>query len=103
MTDQSRFGPAQQVTYHVDDVDRAIITCLLEDGRMSGAAIARVVGVSERTVSYRIAKLTRLGVIRVGAVVDHTGWGWRRSPTSLWRSPRVACAKSRSVSHDLKR
>lgn len=54
----------------MDDVDRAIITCLLEDGRMSGAAIARVVGVSERTVSYRIAKLTRLGVIRVGAVVD---------------------------------
>jgi Lrp/AsnC family transcriptional regulator for asnA, asnC and gidA len=42
---------------------------------MSSAAVARVVGASSRTVGYRIARLTRMGVIKVGAVVDPRSLG----------------------------
>ena len=72
VTDQFSVGPSAErtVTYRLDDTDRAIITCLLEDARMSNAAVARAVGVPSRTVGYRISKLTRLGVIEIGAVVD---------------------------------
>ena len=54
----------------LDDIDRRIITLLLEDGRMSGAALARAVGVSQRTVRYRLERLLGSGVIQIGAVVD---------------------------------
>lgn len=55
----------------LDGVDRAIVSLLVEDGRMTAAEITRRVGhVSERAVRYRIERLIRSGVIRIGTVVD---------------------------------
>ncbi len=54
----------------VDDLDRAILRYLYEEGRMSSAEIARRVGhVSAKTVSNRIRRLTEKGIISVRAVV----------------------------------
>jgi Lrp/AsnC family transcriptional regulator for asnA, asnC and gidA len=72
VTEQFRVGPTagQPAAYQLDDIDRQIVTLLLKDGRMSGAAVARAVGVSQRTVLYRIDKLLGCGVIQIGVVVE---------------------------------
>jgi len=65
------------VTVKLDSVDRAIVSLLVEDGRMSSAEVTRRVGhVSERAVRYRIERLMRSGVIRIGAVVDPQAVGY---------------------------
>jgi len=52
-----------------DEVDRAIVALLQTDGRMSCSKIARSLGcVTARTVSNRIRRLTKTGIIRVSAV-----------------------------------
>jgi Lrp/AsnC family transcriptional regulator for asnA, asnC and gidA len=72
VTERFRSGPVQgrPDAGPLDDIDRQIVTLLLEDGRMSGAALAREVGVSQRTVRYRIERLMGSGVIQIGTVVD---------------------------------
>jgi len=61
----------------LDPIDRSIVSLLVEDGRMSAAAITRRVGrVSERAVRYRIQRLVRSGVVRIGAVVDPHAVGY---------------------------
>ena len=75
MTERLRFSPAQgqSVASSLDDIDHRIVTLLLNDGCMTGTALARAVAVSQRTVRYRIERLLGLGVIQIGAVVDpHT-------------------------------
>ena len=59
MTERFRPKPTtgQPAVYRPDDIDRQIVTLLLKDGRASGAALARAVGVSQRTVHYRIGRL----------------------------------------------
>jgi Lrp/AsnC family transcriptional regulator for asnA, asnC and gidA len=65
------------VPVKLDRVDRAIVTLLVEDGRMSSAEITRRVGnVSERAVRYRIERLIRTGVIRISAIVDPHAVGY---------------------------
>ena len=65
------------MTVKLDSVDRAIVSLLVEDGRMSSAEVTRRVGhVSERAVRYRIERLMRSGVIRIGAVVDPQAVGY---------------------------
>ena len=59
-----------------DNGDRAIIDLLMEDGRMSSAEIARRVGISERSVRYRLDRLVKAGVIRVGAIVNSKAVGY---------------------------
>jgi Lrp/AsnC family transcriptional regulator for asnA, asnC and gidA len=57
--------------HKIDRVDQAIVRLLSEDGRMSSAEIARRIGnVSERSVRYRIDRLTQDGVVQVSAVVN---------------------------------
>ncbi|MCL5941924.1 MAG: Lrp/AsnC family transcriptional regulator [Actinobacteria bacterium] len=64
------------MTHRLDDIDRRIISLLLEDGRMPSAEIARRIGhVSERTVRYRIDRLVNNGVIQVSAVVNPRALG----------------------------
>jgi Lrp/AsnC family transcriptional regulator for asnA, asnC and gidA len=64
------------VTIRVDHTDRAIVDLLIEDGRMSGADIARRIGdVTERTVRNRLERLVREDVIRVTAVVNAAALG----------------------------
>ena len=47
----------------LDDVDREILSALLEDGRMTNAAIAARAGVAESTCAYRVRALRESGVI----------------------------------------
>ncbi|MHB9148486.1 MAG: Lrp/AsnC family transcriptional regulator [Thermoleophilia bacterium] len=61
----------------LDTVDREIISCLLQDGRMSSTEIARRLGgVSERTVRYRVDRLVERNVIQIGAVVNPRSLGY---------------------------
>lgn len=54
----------------LDQIDRSVISLLNEDGRMPSAEIARRLGISARTVNYRIENLVKRGVITVRAVVN---------------------------------
>ncbi|WP_127475491.1 Lrp/AsnC family transcriptional regulator [Microbacterium sulfonylureivorans] len=47
----------------LDTVDRAILAALVEDGRMTNAALAARVGVAESTCAYRVRALRETGVI----------------------------------------
>jgi DNA-binding Lrp family transcriptional regulator len=47
----------------VDDIDRAILAALREDGRMTNAALAARVGLAESTCAYRVKALRESGVI----------------------------------------
>ena len=52
------------------DLDRQIIIILNQDARLSSAEIARQFAVPERTVRYRIVRLTEEVGVRPGAVVN---------------------------------
>ncbi len=57
--------------YKIDKTDLAIINCLMEDGRMPSAEIARRVGnLSERVARYRIDRLIHEGVVKVSAIAN---------------------------------
>lgn len=62
----------------LDDVGKAIIEQLQEDGRRSYAEIARAVGLSEAAVRQRVARLQEAGVMQVVAVTDPLQLGFRR-------------------------
>ena len=65
------------VPFSLDEIDRKIVSLLLEDGRISSAEITRRIGhVSERAVRYRIHRLIRSGVIRISAVVNPRAVGY---------------------------
>jgi Lrp/AsnC family transcriptional regulator for asnA, asnC and gidA len=52
----------------LDSLDVQLIEHLMQDGRMSSAALARALGVSERTARYRLQRLLEQGLIRVVAM-----------------------------------
>lgn len=57
--------------YQPDRIDWEIIALLNEDGRMTSAEISRRLGdISARTVSNRIDKLTKNGIVDIRAIVD---------------------------------
>ena len=62
----------------LDDVGKAIVEQLQQDGRRSYATIARAVGLSEAAVRQRVARLQDAGVIQVVAVTDPLQLGFRR-------------------------
>lgn len=62
----------------LDDVSKAIISQLQQDGRRSYAAIGKVVGLSEAAVRQRVQRLTDSGVIQVVAVTDPMELGFAR-------------------------
>ncbi len=62
----------------LDDVSKAIIAELQEDGRRSYAAIGKAVGLSEAAVRQRVQRLTDTGVMQVVAVTDPTEIGFAR-------------------------
>ena len=61
----------------MDELDRSIISMLINDGKTSNAAIARQVGVSEETIRRHKARLMQEGVIRISAVPDAVKMGYR--------------------------
>jgi Lrp/AsnC family transcriptional regulator for asnA, asnC and gidA len=62
----------------LDDVGKAIVEQLQDDGRRSYATIARAVGLSEAAVRQRVARLQEAGVIQIVAVTDPLQLGFRR-------------------------
>jgi Lrp/AsnC family transcriptional regulator, regulator for asnA, asnC and gidA len=62
----------------LDDLGKAIVGQLQQDGRRSYATIARAVGLSEAAVRQRVARLQDTGVIQVVAVTDPLQLGFRR-------------------------
>jgi Lrp/AsnC family transcriptional regulator for asnA, asnC and gidA len=62
----------------LDDVSKAIINELQQDGRKSYAAIGKVVGLSEAAVRQRVQRLTDSGVMQVVAVTDPLQLGFAR-------------------------
>lgn len=48
----------------MDDIDRALLRALAANARMSGTALASVVGIAESTVSLRIRRLQAEGYLR---------------------------------------
>ena len=60
----------------VDDLDRAIIEALQENGRESFRRIASRLDVSEGTVRARYARLTNEGILQVVAVTNPLGLGF---------------------------
>jgi Lrp/AsnC family transcriptional regulator, regulator for asnA, asnC and gidA len=66
-------GPVQ-----LDEVSKAIIEQLQQDGRRSYAAIGKVVGLSEAAVRQRVQRLIEGGVMQVVAVTDPLELGFAR-------------------------
>lgn len=62
----------------LDDVSKAIIEHLQEDGRQSYATIAKLVGLSEAAVRQRVQRLLDAGVMQIVAVTDPLQVGFRR-------------------------
>jgi Lrp/AsnC family transcriptional regulator for asnA, asnC and gidA len=62
----------------LDDVSKAIVEQLQEDGRRSYAEIGKAVGLSEAAVRQRVQKLTDAGVMQVVAVTDPMQLGFYR-------------------------
>lgn len=69
---QERHGTA------LDDVAKAIIEQLQQDGRRSYAAIGKEVGLSEAAVRQRVQRLIESGVMQVVAVTDPLQLGFAR-------------------------
>ncbi len=62
----------------LDDVSKAIIEQLQQDGRRSYAAIGKVVGLSEAAVRQRVQRLIEGGVMQIVAVTDPLQLGFAR-------------------------
>lgn len=66
-------GPIGEVSVHVDDVDLALLRALQRDGRASYVDLAEAVGLSPAGARRRVVRLLESQVVRVGAVVRHSG------------------------------
>ncbi|WP_018502261.1 Lrp/AsnC family transcriptional regulator [Parafrankia discariae] len=77
---QSRRSPAQRQTPEplLDDINKAIIEQLQQDGRRSYAAMATAVGLSEAAVRQRVQRLLDAGIMQIVAVTDPLRVGFRR-------------------------
>jgi Lrp/AsnC family transcriptional regulator for asnA, asnC and gidA len=69
---------SERPTVPLDDVSKAIIEQLQQDGRRSYAAIGKVVGLSEAAVRQRVQRLVDSGVMQVVAVTDPIELGFAR-------------------------
>jgi Lrp/AsnC family transcriptional regulator for asnA, asnC and gidA len=63
----------------LDEVSKAIIKQLQEDGRRPYATIGKAVGLSEAAVRQRVNRLQETGVIQIVAVTDPMQVGFSRS------------------------
>jgi Lrp/AsnC family transcriptional regulator for asnA, asnC and gidA len=71
-----RSGPDRPVV--IDDVDKAIIEQLQQDGRLPYTKLAAAVGLSEAAVRQRVQRLVESGVVQIVAVTDPLTLGFRR-------------------------
>jgi DNA-binding Lrp family transcriptional regulator len=66
-------GPVGEVHTEIDKVDRALLRALQNDGRASFVDLAAVVGLSAAGARRRVLRLVASQVVRIGAVVRHSG------------------------------
>jgi DNA-binding Lrp family transcriptional regulator len=66
-------GPVGDAATTIDDVDRALLAGLQQDGRASYVDLAERVGLSAAGARRRVVRLIDERVVRVGAVVRHSG------------------------------
>ncbi len=71
-------GPMNEAPVRLDATAKRIIELLQEDGRISYAAIAKAVGLSEAAARARVQKLLDSEVMQVVAVTDPTQVGFTR-------------------------
>ena len=64
--------------HSLDELDRALIEQLQQDGRMSYTKLAAAVGLSEAATRQRVQRLVDSGVVQVVAVTDPLSLGRRR-------------------------
>jgi Lrp/AsnC family transcriptional regulator, regulator for asnA, asnC and gidA len=64
--------------HDLDDVSKAIIAQLQQDGRRSYASIGKAVGLSEAAVRQRVQRLIEGGVMQIVAVTDPLQLGFAR-------------------------
>lgn len=62
----------------LDDVSKAIIEQLQQDGRRPYATIGKAVGLSEAAVRQRVSRLLETGVMQIVAVTDPLQVGFNR-------------------------
>ena len=55
---------ARKMMASVDETDRAILSALRENSRQAFVELAKIVGVSERTIRTRVRRLEEDGIIR---------------------------------------
>jgi len=66
-------GPVGDVIIAIDEIDRALLVGLQEDGRASYVNLAEKVGLSAGGARRRVVRLIDESVVRIGAVVRHSG------------------------------
>jgi DNA-binding Lrp family transcriptional regulator len=66
-------GPVGEVSVEVDGVDLALLRALQDDGRASYVDLAATVGLSPAGARRRVVRLVESQVVRIGAVVRHSG------------------------------
>lgn len=66
-------GPTGDVDGDVDETDLTLLRALEEDGRASYVDLARLVRLSPAGVRRRVLRLLDDGLVRVGAIVRHSG------------------------------
>jgi Lrp/AsnC family transcriptional regulator for asnA, asnC and gidA len=72
-------GPAStaSVSGLLDDVNKAIVEQLQQDGRRTYGSIAEAVGLSEAAVRQRVQKMRDAGIMQIVAVTDPLQVGFR--------------------------
>jgi Lrp/AsnC family transcriptional regulator for asnA, asnC and gidA len=72
-------GPvsAASVSGLLDDVNKAIVEQLQQDGRRTYGSIAEAVGLSEAAVRQRVQKMRDAGIMQIVAVTDPLQVGFR--------------------------
>ncbi|MGH3368287.1 MAG: Lrp/AsnC family transcriptional regulator [Nocardioidaceae bacterium] len=74
----SRISKADRDVSGLDDVSKAIIEQLQQDGRRPYAAIGKVVGLSEAAVRQRVQRLLEHDVMQIVAVTNPLELGFHR-------------------------
>lgn len=59
---------------HLDDTPKRVLSFLQRDGRMSYAAIAQEVGLSEAAARHRVGKLVEDNVAQIVGVTARCRW-----------------------------
>jgi len=70
--------PSAPAAPPLDDLSKAIIEQLQEDGRRAYATIGKAVGLSEAAVRQRVQRLVEGGIVQIVAVTDPVQVGFTR-------------------------